>query len=81
MWAGQAVLPLGFALITLRLAWSAAGSWPARAATLLLAAGVALAAAIRLPLTDGAVTAAIGLVLRRGGCSARRCSPRSAASR
>jgi tripartite ATP-independent transporter DctM subunit len=63
VWAGQAVLPLGFALITLRLAWSAAGSWPARCATLLLAAAVALAAAMHFPLTDGAMTAAIALVL------------------
>ena len=37
VWIGQAVLPLGFALITLRLAWSAADSWAARAATLVLA--------------------------------------------
>ena len=63
VWAGQAVLPLGFALITLRLAWSAAVRWPARVATLLFAATVALAAAMHLPLTDGAMSAAMALVL------------------
>src|SRR6059036_1522743 len=39
VWLGQAALPLGFALITLRLAWSASVNWPARLATLALADG------------------------------------------
>jgi C4-dicarboxylate transporter DctM subunit len=63
VWTGQAILPVGFALIAWRLAWSASASWPLRAATLLLAIGTALPAAIHLPLTDGAVAAAIALVL------------------
>src|SRR2546421_11752801 len=50
VWLGQAALPLGFALITLRLAWSAGVGWPARLASLALAAAVAAAAASPLPL-------------------------------
>ncbi|MDQ5849000.1 MAG: TRAP transporter small permease [Pseudomonadota bacterium] len=63
IWLGQAVLPLGFALITLRLAWSAADNWPARLATLLLAGAAAAAAANRLPLNDATAITAISLVL------------------
>jgi len=63
VWLGQAVLPLGFALITLRLAWSAADGWAARIATLALAAAAALAAAHRLPLNDTLAITAIGVVL------------------
>src|SRR5438552_16049688 len=63
VWLGQAVLPLGFALITLRLAWAAADSWPARLATLALAAAVAAAALSRLPLSDAMASAAISVVL------------------
>jgi len=63
VWLGQAVLPLGFALITLRLASSAAGSWPGRLATLALAAAVAAAAASSLPLGNTLAIAAIGVVL------------------
>ncbi len=63
VWLGQAALPLGFALITLRLAWSAAVGWPARLATLALAAAVAVAAANRLPLSHAMAIAAISAVL------------------
>src|SRR5256886_14785806 len=49
VWLGQVALPLGFALITLRLAWSAGVGWPARLASLALAAAVAAAAASRPP--------------------------------
>src|SRR6266850_6225729 len=63
VWLGQAVLPLGFALITLRLAWAAAESWPARLATLALAAAVAAAAVNRLPLNNAMAIAAISVVL------------------
>ena len=41
-------------------------SWPARAATLLFAGAVALAAAMHLPLGDGAVAAAVAPGLRGG---------------
>ena len=63
VWLGQAALPLGFALITLRLAWSAAGNWPARLATLALAGAIAVAAANRLPLSDAMAIAAVSVVL------------------
>jgi C4-dicarboxylate transporter DctM subunit len=63
VWLGQAVLPLGFVLITLRLAWSAAEAWPGRLATLALGAVVAAAAAGRLPLSDAMAITAIGLLL------------------
>jgi tripartite ATP-independent transporter DctM subunit len=63
VWFGQAVLPLGFALLAARLAYEAAQSWRARTATLALAGAVALAAANRLPLNDALAIAAIGVVL------------------
>jgi C4-dicarboxylate transporter, DctM subunit len=63
VWLGQAALPLGFLLITLRLAWSAGNTWPARLAALLLAGAVAAAAASRLPIHDATAIAAISLVL------------------
>lgn len=63
VWLGQAVLPLGFALITLRLAWSVADGWAARIAALALASAAALAAAHRLPLNDTLALTAIGVVL------------------
>ena len=63
VWLGQAALPAGFALITLRLACATAESWPARLAILLVAGGVALAAAYRLPLGDATTIAAISVVL------------------
>ena len=63
VWLAEAVLPFGFALLTARLACEAAASWPARLATLALAAAVALAAAHRLPLDNATALAAIGAVL------------------
>ena len=63
VWLGQAALPAGFALITLRLAGAAAETWPARVAVLALAAAVALAAAGRLPLHGATAIAAMSVVL------------------
>jgi len=63
VWLGQAVLPLGFALITARLACSLAERWPARAAALALSGLLALAAALQLPLTEPLFLAALGALL------------------
>jgi len=63
VWAGQAALPVGFALIMLRLACTAAETWPARIAVLALAAAAALAAANRLPLHGATAIAAMSVVL------------------
>lgn len=63
VWWGQAILPVGFALITLRLACTAAGAWPGRAAALTLAAALAAANACGLPLGDGLALTALGLLL------------------
>src|SRR2546426_297120 len=63
VWLGQVALPLGFALITLRLAWSAGVGWPARLASLALAAAVAAAAASRLPLGNAMAITAVCVVL------------------
>jgi len=63
VWLAEAVLPLGFAILTARLACGAAGNWPARIATLALAAAVAFAAARQLPLNNTTALAAIGAVL------------------
>ena len=52
VWLGEAVLPLGFALIGLRLAANCAQSWGARAVAGLIAVGIAMAAAGRVPLND-----------------------------
>src|SRR2546422_302125 len=66
VWLGQAALPLGFALITLRLAWSAGVGWPARLASLALAAAVAAAAASRRPLGNAMAITAVCAGLRGG---------------
>jgi tripartite ATP-independent transporter DctM subunit len=63
VWLGQAALPAGFALITLRLAYAVADSWLGRSATLVLAAMVAAAAVGRLPLGDTAFLAAMSALL------------------
>ena len=47
VWLGQLALPLGFAAIAWRLAWSAADDWRARLAALVLAAAAAATAAAR----------------------------------
>ena len=63
IWLGQAVLPAGFALITLRLAGAVANNGWGRVATLAAAAAVAAAAAARLPLSDATFIAAFGVLL------------------
>jgi len=63
VWLAESVLPLGFAVLTARLACEASGKWPARVAALVLAAAVAYAAAQRLPLNHAAALAAIGILL------------------
>ncbi|HEU4646238.1 MAG TPA: TRAP transporter large permease subunit [Burkholderiales bacterium] len=63
VWAGQAVLPLGYALIGLRLARAAAPGWPARVALIALALAVGAAAVLGAPLHGALAAAAIGLVL------------------
>jgi tripartite ATP-independent transporter DctM subunit len=40
LWAAQAIMPIGFGLIALRLLWHAGESWRARLVALLLAGGV-----------------------------------------
>ncbi len=40
VWAAQAILPIGFALVALRLLWHAAPDWAGRAAAALIAAAV-----------------------------------------
>jgi C4-dicarboxylate transporter DctM subunit len=52
VWAGEAILPLGFALIAARLAWHSASNWPARLAVLALAVAAASAAAGHAPLNE-----------------------------
>lgn len=49
IWWAQAILPLGFAVISLRLIWHASDGWKGRAAALLLAA-IILALAAWLPM-------------------------------
>jgi len=63
VWVGQAALPVGFALIALRLACSASDSWPARVAVAALAAVAAATAAYRMPLGEAAAITAIAAVL------------------
>ena len=63
VWLAEAVLPLGFAILTARLACEAAANWPARMTALALAAAVAAAAAQQLPLGNATALAAIGAVL------------------
>jgi tripartite ATP-independent transporter DctM subunit len=63
VWAGQAVLPLGFGVMALRLAWSAAERWPARLVAMALAAAVGAAGAYRLPVDAPLAVGGIGLLL------------------
>jgi tripartite ATP-independent transporter DctM subunit len=63
VWLGQAALPVGFALVTLRLALSAGTHWTARIAALVLGCAVAATAAKGLPLDNAIAIAAIGMVL------------------
>jgi tripartite ATP-independent transporter DctM subunit len=50
IWWAEAILPIGFAAIALRLLWNASDRWAGRGAALLLAVGI-LAAAAWLPLS------------------------------
>jgi len=63
VWVGQAVLPVGFALIGLRLALAAAPGWPARVALIALALAAAAAAVLGAPLHAPLAFAAIATVL------------------
>src|SRR3954469_6233401 len=64
VWLGEAVLPVGFALIAVRLAAHCARGWALRSGVLALAIGVALAAAGRVPLSDAcAVVLLVALLL------------------
>jgi tripartite ATP-independent transporter DctM subunit len=63
VWLGQVALPLGFGLITLRIACATAETWRTRIVQLALAAAVAVCAANRVPLHDAVVAAAIAAVL------------------
>ena len=63
VWLAQAILPLGFAALTARLACEAAAGWPARMATLAIAAAVAAAAVTGFALSNAATLAALGAVL------------------
>jgi C4-dicarboxylate transporter, DctM subunit len=63
VWGGEAILPLGFALIAMRLALHCASAWPARVAVLALALAVSCAAASRVPLTNTAFIAFLMVLL------------------
>jgi tripartite ATP-independent transporter DctM subunit len=63
VWMGQAALPVGFALIAVRLSWSAAEHWPGRLAALALAGAAAATATNGLPLGDPLAISAISAVL------------------
>ena len=63
IWWAEAILPLGFAAIALRLLWHSAGRWRGRAAALLLAFAI-LAAASWLPVEPSKmITPALVLLL------------------
>lgn len=63
VWWAQLVLPAGFALIGLRLAWRAATDWRLGLALVALAAAVSTAAAQALALSDATAIAALGALL------------------
>jgi len=63
VWWGQAILPIGFTLIMLRLARAAADRWPGRVAALVFAGAVALAAASRLSMNDATAITALSVLL------------------
>jgi C4-dicarboxylate transporter DctM subunit len=63
VWLGEAVLPVGFALIGLRLARHCARGWWLRVGVLAIAIGVALAAATRVPLTDACAVLLLAALL------------------
>ena len=63
VWVGQAILPVGFALIAWRTARAASQRWPVRIALITAAGVAALAAAHGMPLTDSVAWAAIAVLI------------------
>ena len=63
VWLGEAVLPLGFSLIALRLAVNCARGWPARGAALLIALATAGAASGGVPLSNAWALALLAALL------------------
>lgn len=63
VWLAQAVLPIGFAIIALRLAWTVTNKRWGRIAALAIAAACAAAAASRLPLDNATLLAAMSILL------------------
>ena len=63
VWVGQAILPVGFALIAWRAARAASQRWPVRIALITAAAVAALAAAHGMPLTDSVAWAVIAVLI------------------
>ncbi|MDO8769979.1 MAG: TRAP transporter large permease subunit [Burkholderiaceae bacterium] len=63
VWLGQVVLPIGFALILLRVSRAAADGWPGRIVALACAGAVAMAAANSLPLNGALTIAALSVLL------------------
>ena len=63
VWVGQAILPVGFALIAWRTARAASQRWPVRIALVAAAAVAAVAAADGMPLTDSVAWAAIAVLI------------------
>jgi len=63
VWVAQAALPIGFIMITLRLAGAVAEHWSGRIAALALAATVAIAAGERVPLGDATVIVLLSILL------------------
>ncbi|MGQ0666562.1 MAG: TRAP transporter large permease [Nitrospiraceae bacterium] len=63
VWVAQAALPIGFTLITLRLACAVTEHWAGRIAALALAGVVAFAAIERLPLGDATVIVSMSVLL------------------
>jgi C4-dicarboxylate transporter DctM subunit len=63
VWLGQAALPVGFAALAWRLAWSAGQTWRARLAACVIAAGAGAIAASGLALSESGAIAAVAVVL------------------
>ncbi len=59
IWIGQAILPVGFLLIALRLAGGVSDNWVGRGVVLSIALAVAWAAASRLPISGNLVVVAL----------------------
>ena len=63
VWLGEAVLPLGFALIAARLAANCASGWIARGTAIAIGVAVAAAAAAHVPLNDACVLPLLAALL------------------